>query len=209
MSDASFCSSCGSEQPPGPPGRLGDSNCLPPQGGSPGETGSGPAVIPYARANLPGWRFSRAAIVGAVWAGEALLAILWLSYLTGEPVPPWTQTSSVEKLGEIITEASFVLGALAILGTTALGWIARIQIRRAHGGLRGMPLAIFDALLFPLLALDGLLVWLCRTMAGHAVTQANPLIVARGAGSIAWVTVVAIAVGIDVLICRWVWARSK
>ena len=44
------------------------------------------------------------------------------------------------------------------LTTTILGWIAVSQIRRSAGQLRGLGLAVFDGLLFPMLALNALIV---------------------------------------------------
>jgi hypothetical protein len=59
-----------------------------------------------------------------------------------------------------------VLGPLALLGltapfgTTTLGLVAIAHIRHSAGRLYGMGLAVFDALLFPLLVLDALLLLL-------------------------------------------------
>ena len=46
----------------------------------------------------------------------------------------------------------------APVGVTILGWVAVSQIRRSAGKLYGLWLAVFDGLLFPLLALDGLII---------------------------------------------------
>jgi hypothetical protein len=50
-----------------------------------------------------------------------------------------------------------VLGLSGFVGTTILGWVAVSQIRHSAGKLHGLGLAVFDGLLFPLLALDGLI----------------------------------------------------
>src|SRR5512135_637231 len=52
-----------------------------------------------------------------------------------------------------------IIVAAAPIGTTILGWVAVAQIRRSSGRLCGLGLAIFDGLLFPLLALDALVGW--------------------------------------------------
>lgn len=52
-----------------------------------------------------------------------------------------------------------VLGLAGAGGTTILGWVAVAQIRRSAGKLHGMWLAVFDGLLFPLLALDFGIAW--------------------------------------------------
>ena len=53
---------------------------------------------------------------------------------------------------------------IAPFGTTILGWISVTQIRRSAGKLHGLGLAVFDGLLFPLLALDGVFVWVVRRL---------------------------------------------
>ncbi len=50
-----------------------------------------------------------------------------------------------------------LLGLTAPFGTTILGVVAIGQIKRSKGRLYGMPLAVFDALLFPLLLLDAII----------------------------------------------------
>jgi len=44
-------------------------------------------------------------------------------------------------------------------GMTLCGWVSVVQIRRSAGKLHGLWLAVFDGLLFPLLALDALIGW--------------------------------------------------
>ncbi len=57
----------------------------------------------------------------------------------------------------MIYSCFILLFALAV-AATILGWVAITQIRRSAGKLYGMWLAVFDGLLFPLLALDALIV---------------------------------------------------
>jgi serine/threonine protein kinase len=87
-------------------------------------------------------RFSRMAIVGAVWAAAGALHFL---------VP----TLGYRMRSEFVPIMMLVLGLSAPFGTTILGWVAVWQIRRSAGRLRGMALALFDALAFPLLLFDG------------------------------------------------------
>ena len=49
--------------------------------------------------------------------------------------------------------------------TTLLGWVAMRRIRESNGQTRGLPLAIFDALLYPLAALNGLFVLTVHALA--------------------------------------------
>jgi serine/threonine protein kinase len=85
-----------------------------------------------------GARFSRTAIFGACWTLLLILCFI----LTNVGIKTFV-------LGPI--------GLLAVIGTTILGWVAVAQIRRSAGKLHGLWLAVFDGLLFPLLALDGLI----------------------------------------------------
>jgi tRNA A-37 threonylcarbamoyl transferase component Bud32 len=82
----------------------------------------------------PESRFSRTAILGAFFAFMCMVAMILPIKLAG-------------------------IAATACV-TTILGWIAVSKIRRSAGKLHGMWLAVFDGLLFPLLALDGLLIGL-------------------------------------------------
>ena len=70
--------------------------------------------------------------------------------------PGWAE--ALFKLVLIFAAAVAGLIALAApFGTTILGFVAIGHIRRSTGELYGLPLAVFDALLFPLLLLDVLL----------------------------------------------------
>jgi hypothetical protein len=54
------------------------------------------------------------------------------------------------------------VGLTAPIGTTVLGLMALHDIRHSKGMITGLPLALGDAVLFPLAALDGLLYWFCH-----------------------------------------------
>ena len=93
-------------------------------------------------------RFSRTAIVGACLGVLALVSFP-LSYGIDSadfinPVVEW----------ELVSKAVAALGVLCLLISSAFGWIAVRQIRHSAGRLHGLRLAVFDGLLFPLLALD-------------------------------------------------------
>jgi serine/threonine protein kinase len=108
-------------------------------------------------------RFSRTAIVGAVWA---ILLVPLLFMVRIEP-------GGLEDLISVEIHASgmrnwpvwvwllfgvSLIGLSAPFAATILGWIAISQIRRSAGRLHGMWLAVFDGLLFPLLALNAMIV---------------------------------------------------
>ena len=96
----------------------------------------------------------------------------------------------------------------ALFGTTILGWIAVSQIRRSAGKLYGLWLAVFDGLLFPLLALDAL-IWLGLLYLLYAILILdNGLHWEPSRGDLVTVSAVAamfIVSGLDYLIIRRVW----
>ena len=104
----------------------------------------------------------------------------------------------VERHVQLSWLAILILGPLGLLGlsapfgTTILGIVAISRIRRSAGRIYGMGLALFDALLFPLIVLDGLIV-LCAALVGTGV-----------AGSPVWVMVVGLVLAVvaDVVIVR-------
>lgn len=109
---------------------------------------------------------SRTAIAGAVWV--FLLSFLFFEsgfifmFLSFQQLNPLEMTSL--RLSMLVKSLDIIdyllllflaLIAAAPFGTTILGLVAMSQIRRAAGKLQGMGLALFDALVFPLLALNG------------------------------------------------------
>ncbi len=73
---------------------------------------------------------------------------------------------------ELASMVLAALGALCLLTSTFLGWVAVSQIRRSAGQLYGLGLAFFDGMLFPLLALAGLLTWFWWWVYSDAVPRA-------------------------------------
>lgn len=155
-------------------------------------------------------RPSRKAVIGAIWAAASLIGFFLLLFVAntnhGDPI-----------LGVAMPLLGlFALPALtAPFATTALGWAAMSEIRQSAGRLTGLPLAVFDALVFPLLALDCVIAVLVS--AGMAVvaylfvgTRMGPpdtpvMIVPVLAG----LTIGLGAIGlIDTLIVRAVWRRQ-
>jgi tRNA A-37 threonylcarbamoyl transferase component Bud32 len=128
-------------------------------------------------------RFSRTAIVGAsliTLAAPAALLLFMAGHEGGTGQTPTT-------LGLVL---GFVLVPLAIasaFGTTILGWISVSQIRHSAGKLYGLGLAVFDGLLFPLLALDGfILLFLGKGLVSFAQDWINQ----QGLHESAWHTLV-------------------
>ncbi len=103
-------------------------------------------------------RFSRKAILGFCCA--PLMILLPLAFLpTGGPnrFASW-QYPLMFTLGP--------LGAVAPFATTILGWLAVHDIRHSRGRITGLGLALFAALVYPLLVLNGVLVTIVMYL-GH------------------------------------------
>ncbi len=88
-------------------------------------------------------RFSRTAIAGAIWCSFGFFI----------PVLAFV----FELKSSLFAKLLMLIFATVPFGTTILGWMAVSQIRRSAGKLYGLWLAVFDGLLFPLLALDWLI----------------------------------------------------
>ena len=96
-----------------------------------------------------GARFSRTAISGACWIPFFVTSAMFLAFEPRHIPFPYNYN--------LPSALAILLGLTAPFGTTILGWVAVSQIRRSAGKHYGMWLAVFDGLLFPLLALDGLI----------------------------------------------------
>jgi len=121
------------------------------------------ATATTSAATAPNARFSRLAIIGAGWAGFAMLAVLF-QYVAGTEGGPGQSPTA---LGLALVITLMPLGLTAPIGTTICGVIALSQIRRSEGGLCGLGLALFDLLLFPLLTLDAVVIGLTFLLMGQ------------------------------------------
>jgi serine/threonine protein kinase len=133
-----------------------------------------PTVPAEARGETTGEsRLSRTALAGAIWAAFVFLACLGL--VGARYAAPAAQHTGLpwRQMVLIVLMISLVpLGITAPFGTTLLGWIAVAQIRRSAGRLYGLGLAFLDGMLFPLIALAGLLAWFWWWFYSDAVPRA-------------------------------------
>jgi len=152
-------------------------------------------------------RFSRTAIWGAIWilvlpVGLAMNGFAAL-YNAGLPRhDPWRFAIGLPGIALVI------LGEMGFLGTTLLGWIAVTQIRRSAGKLHGLWLAVFDGLLFPLLAIDTLIIKADLSGRTHVVgpglTPGTTMAERNIPGSVV-LLLLAVIIIVDFLIIRAVW----
>jgi hypothetical protein len=103
------------------------------------------------------------------------------------------------------------LAAAAALSTTVCGWVAATNIRRSSGAIYGLGLALFDALVFPLLFADFLVFVLVFSFTPMMVTLMFGSLQPNSAFnrlSIAAVSLLA-AVVLDFFIVRKVWRSYR
>ncbi|NIP28854.1 MAG: protein kinase [Phycisphaerae bacterium] len=155
-------------------------------------------------------RFSRTAIVGACWASLFLpLLIPVLMHIsvsqatspTGDVTPDVTPKVGISFFGLIILLPFLILGLSALFGTTILGLISISQIRNSSGRLYGMGLAVFDALLFPLLLLNVVIVLITASNIVQSPLGSN--------GQYALLIAVLACPVLDLFIIRWAWRKAN
>jgi tRNA A-37 threonylcarbamoyl transferase component Bud32 len=146
--------------------------------------------------------------------------------LESEPKPRFSPTAlfgAVLGITLVLTGTPFVLGwvngpvfpglfmiLLGVCSMTLCGWVASAQIRHARGRLYGMGVAVFDALLFPLLALDALIVgagFMALRLHTAAQMAKGPMVVPPVWVSFWWLGLIVLGVImlVDWLIIRAVW----
>ncbi len=103
-------------------------------------------------------RFSRTAIVGAIFVVVAILSLGSSWFVGGLSDAGLYEIYDNMTIHELMSVILASVGALCLLLATILGWIAISQIRQSSGKIYGMGLAVFDGLFFPLLVLDGSIV---------------------------------------------------
>jgi hypothetical protein len=106
------------------------------------------------------------------------------------------------------------LGFTAPFGTTVLGIIAISDVRHSQGRLAGLSLAVVDALFFPLLILDGLIIGVVLMLVNLGInlletTTATPFPRNMSSIGLAFALAVLISVVVDFLICRSVWRKAS
>jgi hypothetical protein len=156
---------------------------------------------------------SRKAILGALWS-PFFFVMLPMVFLTHRV-----------EVGEASADPPYVLrtllwliaaiGVTAPIGTTAFGLAAISEIRHSAGRIIGLPLALADALLYPILLLDALIMGCCALLAGTALTLISRALGAShpGLGPIELILLGAlglvIALPLDYWIVRKAWRAAN
>jgi serine/threonine protein kinase len=177
------------------------------------------ATLPLSAAAEP--RLSLAALWGAILSPTVLIPVLLIvgSVLIAESPASGKGNTPVLMHANPTWVMMPVLcaglpGLIAPFVTTLLGVLAIGHIRRSHGKLYGLPLAVFDALLFPLLLLDVILVWLGFMLFVLAVTWVLRLNDARdltlmGPLLLTGLLIVPLVVVLDLWLIRLSWRAAN
>jgi hypothetical protein len=156
----------------------------------------------------PPARVSRLAVIGAALLPFGIVAGILLLFPAGSatysvvdgvaaaaPRVAWWQW--------LLRFTVLPLGVISPFATTILGIVSLSQIRASGGRLIGKPLALIDALFYPLLLLDGLLV---AFLAGIIATvPAGRLALAESLTLLAYVLVIIV----DLLIVTMAWRKVR
>ena len=159
-------------------------------------------------------RFSRKAIVGAVWAATFFVTVLPSVFLIStvrvstDGAETATASSPLWFILRYSLLAMIPIGLTAPLGATILGLVSSIEIQHSRGRLIGLPLAIADLLLFPLLLLDTMILAACfaPTFVLPGDVSFSRVFLLLGLG-VALLIAITLCILVDWLIIRWVWRK--
>ena len=146
-------------------------------------------------------RFSRMAIVGACWSPLGLLLLPVIAVLSIPGLAEKWGLPSLRAYGPPVEMVMMVVfGVPAILGTTILGIVSVTHIRHSTGRLYGMGIALFDALFFPLLALNIAITAVFPFIQKDVLEASHPGVV---------VPTLIICGLVDFFLIRWAWRRAN
>jgi hypothetical protein len=134
-----------------------------------------PPVAAVDKPVLPRPRLSKLAVVGALWSGLFFVALLVLVMVKLRPhiAPAWSGGEVEWYPFKLALLSLCAIGLSAVVGTTICGLVSTLRIRRSHGTLTGLPLALYDLLVFPLLTLDTIIWLVLYAIMSYIVTFQN------------------------------------
>lgn len=149
--------------------------------------------------------FSRPAIFGVAWATFFFLDLSGF-FIAANQIPGNTMTPRAGILLKFLLLLLGALGATAPFGTTILGCVSIAQIRRSAGTIYGLGMALFDALLFPLMILDGIIVLVTLSLFELSVLSRHTPIERTGVNLSMFILFAIFICGmIDAIIVRRTW----
>ena len=111
-------------------------------------------------------KLSKLTVVGLIWAlffpMMVALSKVPINVAEDQAPPQWLTIAQIILIP---------LGWSAVIAPTVLGMLAIDQIRKSNGRLYGLSLALFIAALYPLLALDWAVFWVCGQIAQSLLDQ--------------------------------------
>jgi predicted Ser/Thr protein kinase len=131
------------------------------------------------------------------------------------PPSPAVQEPQSSVLLRIVFVLCALLGLSAPFGTTIYGMLSVNEIRRSVGSIYGLPLALTDALLFPLLLLDVVIMAACGGVAAlllivlGQIFQADIRVGPIEVGLIGATIGLLISIPVDLMIVRYAWRTVK
>jgi hypothetical protein len=169
-------------------------------------------TLPKIQAGTPvqpeaqGPRLAPAALCGAIWAPLCLIMAGLFLLPHRVAIEPGTLPRGPAWWKLLLSFTLLPLGAVAPFGTTILGWIALYQIPHSRGRLYGLGLATLDALFYPLLVLDALIVLVATLAVMLGASHASGEVLRPWVSYWwMWLTVLGVIMIIDWLIVRSVW----
>jgi len=153
---------------------------------------------------------SRTALWGAIWAPLFFLFVIPFLWPDRIQLGPGRAPPVAASFAPLLILIVLPLGVSAPFGSTILGWVALYQIRHSRGRLYGLGLAVADALLYPLLALDALICFSAVVgIAYHTAPVPGQPVRPWISYSLLWLAVILVIATLDWLIVRAVWRRTS
>jgi|GEM_PF-1321935 len=157
-------------------------------------------------------RFSMMAIAGAIGVLLSFVPLIWILTIF-EKYAEVTTPGRLNQWFNIIF-VSFAFSAVGLTMpaiSTFLGWVAVAQIRKSGGQIRGIKLAFFDGIFFPILLVDvviiGIAILVQKSLAVSVWNIYGSLFHNLGEAAIWFTTVLLIWIWIDYTIIRMIWRK--